>query len=34
MVAPIRVMTNANGTVTVTNVTTTPPAVIKATGNQ
>jgi hypothetical protein len=28
VVAPIRVVTNANGTVTVTNVTTTPPTVI------
>jgi hypothetical protein len=28
VVAPIRVLTNANGTVTVTNVTTTPPTVI------
>lgn len=29
VVAPIRVITNANGTVTVTNVTTTPPTVIR-----
>jgi hypothetical protein len=29
VVAPIRVITNANGTVTVTNTTTTPPSVIK-----
>jgi hypothetical protein len=34
VVAPIRVLTNANGTVTVTNVNPTPPTVIKATGKQ